>query len=65
MGIGGLRTHIRIVPICGTFLPVNFGPSLLPPELGPFLLDVAQAKRGDTLQLPLMDPALLIRTLGI
>jgi len=27
---------------------------LLPPELGPFLLDVAQAKRGDTLQLPLM-----------
>jgi hypothetical protein len=41
MGIGGLRTHIGIVPICGTFLPVDFGSSLHPPKLGPHLLDVA------------------------
>lgn len=34
MGIGGLRTHIRIVPICGTFLPVDFGPRLRSPQAG-------------------------------
>jgi hypothetical protein len=27
-GIGGLRAHIGIVPICGTSLPVHFGPGL-------------------------------------
>jgi hypothetical protein len=38
-GIGGLRTHIRIVPTpSGTFLPANFGPWLvLPPKPGPLL----------------------------
>src|SRR6202043_1890517 len=30
------ETHIRIVPICGTLLPV-LRPQLPPPELGPFL----------------------------
>jgi hypothetical protein len=26
---------------------LNFGPSLCPPKLGPFLLDVAHPARGD------------------
>jgi hypothetical protein len=35
--IGGLRTYIRIVPICGTFQKLQTGLSF-PPELGPILL---------------------------
>jgi hypothetical protein len=37
MGIGAPRTHIRIVPICGT-PPYDYGPSFLPPSWGRFLL---------------------------
>ncbi len=43
-GIGGLRAHIGIVPICGTSLPVHFGPGL--PWLGPFLFWISRSQRG-------------------
>jgi hypothetical protein len=43
-GIGGLLIYIRIVPTCGTFLPVNFGPGLPTAGWGRFYLNPARSQ---------------------
>jgi hypothetical protein len=45
-GIGELLIYIQIVPTCGTFLPVDFGPGLPPCWLGPFLSKYGKVSSG-------------------
>jgi hypothetical protein len=53
-GIGGLRTHIGIVPMCGTFLPDDFG--LNSPALGLFLQRPQRMRASTMVNLSLTVP---------